>query len=110
MASARRVLCHLSLFSQIAYVYLMSKAYQFGDLSQVYPIIRGTSAFFVPFVGIFLFAMKLAPLAHIAPIREIGTVFGTLFGIYILKEQQGARRVMMSAVITVGIICIGMWG
>ncbi|MET3292030.1 UNVERIFIED_CONTAM: putative membrane protein [Brevibacillus sp. OAP136] len=217
----------LSFFSQLAYVYLMSKAYQFGDLSQVYPIIRGTSAFFVPIVGILLFgeslslfgwvglacvtgglliisglgtskmdalsykailfaflvglstigyvlgdkvtlqylspltvleisnlgfvvafawvslkskeelrrewqvnkktiilgaimsptsyllfllAMKMAPLAHIAPVREIGTVFGTLFGIYILKEQQGLKRVMMSAVITVGIICIGMWG
>lgn len=217
----------LSFFSQISYVYLMSKAYQVGDLSQVYPIIRGTSAFFVPIVGIlvfgeslsffgwlglacvtgglfiisgvgttkldatgwkailfaflvglssigfivgdkvilkhlspltvleisnlgflvtfawatlrskellkaewkanknmillgsilspasyllFLLAMKMAPLAHIAPIREIGTVFGTLFGIYILKEQQGAKRMLMSGVITAGIICIGVWG
>jgi len=216
----------LSLISQIFYGALMSRAYHYGDLSQVYPIIRGTSAFFVSVAGIilfgeslswpgwfglacvtaglfvisgfgkqkmdarsvkavmfaffvglstigysigdkillqslsplavlelsnvgflvmftwtairsedlkrewqvnwktillgsvlspasyllFLFAMKLAPLAHIAPVREIGTVFGTLFGIYILKETQGVRRLAMSVVIVFGIVCIGMWG
>ncbi|MEK4344894.1 DMT family transporter [Paenibacillus sp. FSL P4-0184] len=59
---------------------------------------------------LFLFAMNLGPLAHLSPIREIGTVFGTLLGIIVLKEQQGRMRVMMSIAITAGIIIIGTLG
>ncbi|NOU94805.1 EamA family transporter [Paenibacillus sp. LMG 31456] len=59
---------------------------------------------------LFLLSMNIAPLSHISPIREIGTVFGTLFGIWLLKEQQGFMRVTMSACIALGIISIGIWG
>jgi len=59
---------------------------------------------------LFLFAMNLSPLSHIAPIREIGTVFGTILGITVLKEQQGMRRIVLSAVIACGIMTIGLWG
>lgn len=59
---------------------------------------------------LFLFAMRLTPLAHIAPIREISTVFGTIFGILVLREQQGSRRIVTSALITLGIITIAFWG
>lgn len=59
---------------------------------------------------LFLFAVSLAPVAQLAPMREIGTVFGTLLGIFILKEQQGPRRIMTSILITAGIIILGLWG
>ncbi|MFD0681799.1 MULTISPECIES: DMT family transporter [unclassified Paenibacillus] len=59
---------------------------------------------------LFLLAMNIAPLSHISPIREIGTVFGTLFGIWLLKEQQGFMRITMSAFIALGIISLGIWG
>ncbi|EFM10603.1 protein of unknown function DUF6 transmembrane [Paenibacillus curdlanolyticus YK9] len=59
---------------------------------------------------LFLFALKLAPVAQLAPIREIGTVFGTIMGIFILREQQGARRLFASMAITAGIIVLGVWG
>jgi len=59
---------------------------------------------------LFLFAMRLTPLAHIAPIREISTVFGTVLGIIVLREQQGWRRIAMSMLITCGIITIALWG
>jgi uncharacterized membrane protein len=59
---------------------------------------------------LFLFAMNLAPLSHLAPIREIGTVFGTMLGILLLKESNGVKRIMLSAVITIGVIMIGIWG
>jgi len=59
---------------------------------------------------LFLFAVTLAPVAQLAPMREIGTVFGTLLGIFILKEQQGPRRIMTSILITAGIIILGLWG
>ncbi|WP_369688945.1 EamA family transporter [Bacillus sp. FJAT-26390] len=59
---------------------------------------------------LFLYAMNLAPLSHLAPIREIGTVFGTMLGIFLLKESNGLKRILLSAVITMGVIMIGMWG
>ncbi|RJX38930.1 LuxR family transcriptional regulator [Paenibacillus pinisoli] len=59
---------------------------------------------------LFMFAVSLAPVAQLAPMREIGTVFGTLLGIFILKEQQGPRRIMTSILITAGIIVLGLWG
>jgi uncharacterized membrane protein len=59
---------------------------------------------------LFLFAMDLAPLSHLAPIREIGTVFGTMLGIFLLKESNGMKRILLSAVITMGVIMIGIWG
>lgn len=59
---------------------------------------------------LFLFALSLAPVAQLAPMREIGTVFGTVMGVFILREQQGARRILTSLLITIGIIMIGIWG
>lgn len=59
---------------------------------------------------LFLFAMTLAPLSHISPVREIGTVCGVLLGVLLLREQQGLRRIILSIVITIGIITTGIWG
>ncbi|RJE87485.1 hypothetical protein D3P07_14210 [Paenibacillus sp. 1011MAR3C5] len=59
---------------------------------------------------LFLFAVSFAPVAQLAPMREIGTVFGTLLGIFILREQQGQRRIITSILITAGIIILGLWG
>ncbi|CAH1211691.1 4-amino-4-deoxy-L-arabinose-phosphoundecaprenol flippase subunit ArnE [Paenibacillus plantiphilus] len=59
---------------------------------------------------LFLFALSLAPLGVLAPMREIGTVFATLFAVVLLKEKQGARRIWSSIVITAGIICLGLFG
>ncbi|WP_019120658.1 SMR family transporter [Brevibacillus massiliensis] len=57
---------------------------------------------------LFMFAMQLSPLSYVAPIREIGTVIGTVLGILVLKELRGVRRVAMSIVITAGVILIGI--
>ncbi|MGN7360667.1 GRP family sugar transporter [Paenibacillus sp. SAF-054] len=59
---------------------------------------------------LFLFAMQQAPMAHISPLREIGTVFATFLGVLILKEQQGLKRITTSIVVFCGILLIGMWG
>lgn len=59
---------------------------------------------------LFLFALSLAPVAQLAPMREIGTVFGTVLGIFLLREAQGGRRLMASLMITAGIIVLGLWG
>jgi drug/metabolite transporter (DMT)-like permease len=59
---------------------------------------------------LFLFAMKYAPVAHISPMREIGTVFATFLGIVVLKEKQGTLRILCSVIILIGILTISFWG
>ncbi|MGO4695687.1 EamA family transporter [Paenibacillus sp. 2TAB26] len=59
---------------------------------------------------LFLVAMELAPVSHLAPIREVGTVMATLLGIWILKEKSGFRRLVTASAITAGIIVVGMSG
>ncbi|WP_068615508.1 SMR family transporter [Paenibacillus tuaregi] len=59
---------------------------------------------------LFLFAMQQAPMAHIGPLRETGTVFATLLGVLLLKEKQGTQRIIGSVVIAGGILIVGMWG
>ena len=59
---------------------------------------------------LFLYALSLAPVTQLAPMREIGTVFGTTMGIFILREKQGTRRIVTSILITVGVIILGIWG
>jgi uncharacterized membrane protein len=55
---------------------------------------------------LFLKALELMPVSQLAPMREIGTVFGTLFGIFLLQEPQGRNRIIASIFITVGIIVL----
>jgi drug/metabolite transporter (DMT)-like permease len=55
---------------------------------------------------LFLKALELMPVSQLAPMREIGTVFGTLFGIFLLKEPQGRSRIIASIFITAGIIIL----
>jgi len=59
---------------------------------------------------LFLFALPYGSVALLTPIREIGTVFGTVGAIWLLKERQGVRRITASIVITCGIILIGLFG
>jgi len=55
---------------------------------------------------LFLKALEILPVSQLAPMREIGTVFGTLMAVLILKESQGASRIAASILITLGIIAL----
>ncbi|SFA72267.1 Permease of the drug/metabolite transporter (DMT) superfamily [Cohnella sp. OV330] len=59
---------------------------------------------------LFLSALALAPVTQLAPMREIGTVFGAALGLWLLKEKQGMRRLATSLLITTGVIVLGIWG
>jgi drug/metabolite transporter (DMT)-like permease len=59
---------------------------------------------------LFLYAISLAPVVQLAPMREIGTVFGTFLGIFILNEKQGKSRIIASVIITIGVILLGFSG
>ena len=58
---------------------------------------------------LFLFALTLAPVSALAPMREIGTAIGAMLGIWLLKEKGGSRRITAAAFITIGVIIIGIY-
>jgi len=59
---------------------------------------------------VFLFALKIAQVGQLAPIREISIVFGAILGALILKEKQGKRTIISSIVIVIGVIILGLYG
>lgn len=50
-----------------------------------------------------LFAMKLAPISHVAPVREMSMILGAYFGARFLGEGHVVRRVFGSALIVAGV-------
>lgn len=52
---------------------------------------------------LFLYAMDQAPVSNIAPLREVGIVFGTIVGLTLLKERHFGRRLAASMFIVSGI-------
>jgi uncharacterized membrane protein len=57
---------------------------------------------------LFLWALELQPVSQLAPMREIGTVFGTLLGIMLLREPQGKARITASILIIIGVILLAL--
>ena len=57
-----------------------------------------------------LFAMKHAPVGHVAPMRELATLIGTYFGARMLKEQVTPMRLAGAALIVTGVIALAMTG
>lgn len=59
---------------------------------------------------LFLFAIREAQVASLAPLREIGIVFGTVLGLAFLKESFPARRLAASSIVLSGILLIAFLG
>jgi drug/metabolite transporter (DMT)-like permease len=57
-----------------------------------------------------LSAYTFAPLSYSGAIREVSVVIGALLGWQFLQEQLGARRVLGSIVIFVGILVTALFG
>ncbi|MFC5405685.1 GRP family sugar transporter [Cohnella soli] len=55
---------------------------------------------------LFLIAAQQANVSAVAPLREVGIVFATLLGLFVLKESQGPRRITASIAVVMGIILI----
>ena len=53
-----------------------------------------------------LFAMRLAPVSHVAPARELSTLVGAWFGSRLLRESSGPWRIAGAALIVAGVICL----
>jgi uncharacterized membrane protein len=55
-----------------------------------------------------LAAMKLAPVSHVAPVREMSMMIGMYFGAKYLKEGNVLRRAIGSALITGGVAALAL--
>jgi drug/metabolite transporter (DMT)-like permease len=53
-----------------------------------------------------LFAMRLAPVSHVAPVREMSMLIGMYFGARFLNEGQLRRRLIGSACIAGGVAAL----
>lgn len=53
-----------------------------------------------------LFAMRLAPVSHVAPARELSTLVGAWFGSRLLREESGPWRIAGAALIVGGVVSL----
>lgn len=53
-----------------------------------------------------LYAMKNSPAAYVVALREMSIVFGSLLGIWLLKEEKSARKLAGILIIMIGAILI----
>jgi drug/metabolite transporter (DMT)-like permease len=53
-----------------------------------------------------LFAMKIAPVSHVAPARELSTLVGTYFGSRLLREESVPARLLGATCILVGVVSL----
>lgn len=53
-----------------------------------------------------LYAMKVAPISHVAPTRELATLIGTYFGARLLKERAAPSRIIGALCIVAGVVSL----
>jgi drug/metabolite transporter (DMT)-like permease len=53
-----------------------------------------------------LFAMRVAPVSHVAPARELATLAGTYFGSRLLSEKSAPQRLVGAGCIVVGVLSL----
>ena len=53
-----------------------------------------------------LFAMKIAPVSRVAPVREMSVIFGALLGTILLREGHASRRAFAAVLIALGVVAI----
>jgi drug/metabolite transporter (DMT)-like permease len=51
-----------------------------------------------------LFAMRVAPVGHVAPARELATLVGSYFGVKLLRERMTPARVIGAVLIVAGVV------
>ena len=53
-----------------------------------------------------LFAMRIAPISHIAPARELATLAGAYMGSKLLSERTTPERIIGAVCIVVGVVSL----
>lgn len=53
-----------------------------------------------------LFALKLAPVSRVAPVREMSVIIGAFLGTILLREGHVVRRTFAAALIALGVVAL----
>lgn len=83
------LLAILSLTVQALYASLLGRAYAHGDLSQVYPIMRGTPVLLVPLIGVAFMSESLHAWGWVGIVCMI-VGFIVMSGMFPLSRQRGS--------------------
>ena len=107
-APASRGLLVASVVLHLGYELLLLVAYRAGDLSQVYPVARGTAPLLVAAYGLVLWAQRRGALAVVAALRETSVLVAALIGTLVFGERFGRRRVLAAALLAAGIVALNV--
>lgn len=55
-----------------------------------------------------LYAMRLAPVGHVAPMRELATLVGSYFGARMLNERMTPQRLIGAVCVVAGVISLAL--
>lgn len=98
-----------SLVVLLPYVVWRQGAYSILATFRARPIaLSGAAALNIGAYTLVLFAATRAPVGLVAAVRESSVVLGALAGVVILKEPFARRRLTGAAVVTAGIIALGL--
>ncbi|WP_153977638.1 EamA family transporter [Paenibacillus xylanilyticus] len=105
LTMAAYALLVLSMALQALYSWLLSQTYELGDLSQIYPIMRGTSTLLVPLIGVFFLGETLSSFGWIGIACMLGG-FLVLSGVGGKDAKQGSRKQGLKPVLMA--LCVGL--
>jgi drug/metabolite transporter (DMT)-like permease len=83
---------------QIAYFLLVARTYQVADMSQTYPLMRGTAPLIVAVVSVLRLGESLSPLAWAGVIAISLGIFSIAFGSN-LKSRTGVYLALVNALV-----------
>ncbi len=72
------------------------------------PVIAGGILIILSY-SLTVYALKSSSVAYATSVRQVGILFGSLYGVAFLKENLGARRILAALLITAGIVIIGIF-
>jgi drug/metabolite transporter (DMT)-like permease len=100
-ASASWPYAAASAVFQISYFLLLARTYQIADMSQTYPLMRGTAPLIVAIVSVFEMGDVLSPLAWTGVLAICLGVFSMALGGR-LKDRKGIYLALLNALVIAG--------
>jgi drug/metabolite transporter (DMT)-like permease len=90
-----------SALFQIVYFLLIARTYQVADMSQTYPLMRGTAPLIVALVSVFRMGVVLSPIAWAGVLGICLGIFSIALGNR-LKERKGVYLALVNALVIAG--------
>ncbi len=87
-----------SVFFQVTYFLLVARTYQVADMSQTYPLMRGTAPLIVALVSVFRLGESLSPVAWAGVIGICLGIFSIAFG-NDLRDRRGVYLALVNALV-----------